>query len=120
MSRASIVFTGALVVVLGAFLLLHTKISAAPLPFASIDSMAAQNAIEEKVIAKEREGLDALKSGNVELFGELTADDAVLVDAHGAASKEQVLQNVSAFKLTDYSMEGMEFRLLSAESGLIS
>lgn len=119
-NRTSTVLTGAAIAVFGLFLLIHTRTSAAPLPFASVDSMAAQNALEEKVIAKEREGLDALKSGNLELFGDLTAEDAVLVDAHGPASKAQVLQNVSAFKLTDYSMEGMEFRSLSAESGLIS
>jgi hypothetical protein len=120
MSRISTVLTLAVVAVFGLFLLIHTMTSAASVAFAYVDSMAAQNALEEKVMAKEREGLDALKSGNLELFGDLTAEDAVLVDAHGPASKAQVLQNVSAFKLTDYSMEGMEFRPLSAESGLIS
>jgi hypothetical protein len=120
MSRTSTVLTVAVVAAFGVFLLIHSKTSAAPLPLASVELMGAQNALEEKVIAKEREGLDALKSGNLELFGDLTADDAVLVDAHGPASKAQVLQNVAAFKLTDYSMEGMEFRRLSEDSGLIS
>ena len=120
MSRTSTVLTVAVVAAFGVFLLIHSKTSAAPLPLASVELMGAQNALEEKVIAKEREGLNALKSGNLELFGDLTADDAVLVDAHGPASKAQVLQNVAAFKLTDYSMEGMEFRRLSEDSGLIS
>lgn len=120
MSRTSTVLTVAVVAAFGVFLLIHSKTSAAPLPLASVELMGAQNGLEEKVIAKEREGLDALKSGNLELFGDLTADDAVLVDAHGPASKAQVLQNVAAFKLTDYSMEGMEFRRLSEDSGLIS
>jgi hypothetical protein len=83
-------------------------------------SQVSETALEDQIIAKEREGLDALKAGNVELFGKLTADDAVLVDAHGPASKAQVLQNVTGFKVTDYSMEGMKFVPLSRDSGLIS
>lgn len=120
MRNASTVIACTVLGIFGALLLAHEKTSAAPLPLTIRGSAATQTALEEKVIAKEREGLDALKSGNLELFGDLTADDAVLVDAHGLASKAQVLQNVAAFKLTDYSMEGMEFRPLSPESGLIS
>jgi ketosteroid isomerase-like protein len=83
-------------------------------------SQASESALEDQIVAKEREGLDALKAGNVELFGKLTADDALLLDAHGPASKAQVLQNVAGFTLTDYSMEGMKFIPLSGDSGLIS
>jgi hypothetical protein len=76
--------------------------------------------LEQQIVAKEREGLDALKTGNLELFGHLTADDAVLVDAHGPASKAQVLKNVAGFSLTDYSLEDVRFVPLSAKSGLIT
>jgi hypothetical protein len=94
--------------------------SATAQPLASRDSNDKEGSMEEQVISKEREGLDALKAGNLELFGNLTADDAVLVDAHGPASKTQVLQNVAGFKLVDYSMEGMQFLPISKNSGLIS
>jgi poly(3-hydroxybutyrate) depolymerase len=73
-------------------------------PQASLRAQAAltadangNDALQRQIVAKEREGLDALKAGNIARFGELTADDAVLIDAHGPASKAQVLQNVAGF-----------------------
>jgi hypothetical protein len=82
-------------------------------------AQAQAGSLEQQIVAKEREGLDALKTGNVELFGNLTADDALLVDAQGPASKAQVLKNVTGFTLTDYSMDDVRFVALSATSGLI-
>jgi Domain of unknown function (DUF4440) len=76
--------------------------------------------LQKQIIAKEREGLDALKTGNLDLFAKLTSDEAVFVDAHGLATKAQVITNVAGFKLTDYSMEGLRFVPLSKKSGLIS
>jgi hypothetical protein len=87
---------------------------------ASQDSGADQGSMERQIVSKEREGLDALKVGDVERFGNLTADEAVMVDAHGPASKAQVLQNVAGFKLTDYAMEDVRFVPFSANTGLIS
>ncbi len=84
------------------------------------DAAGSDDAMEKQIISKEREGLDALKTGDLERFGELTADEAVMVDAHGPASKAQVLKNVTAFRLTDYSMEDMQFVHISANTGLIS
>jgi len=75
--------------------------------------------LEQQIVAKEKEGLDTLKTGNLESFGNLTADEAVFVDAQGPAGKAQVLKNVAGFTLLDYSMEGMQFLPLSARSGLI-
>jgi ketosteroid isomerase-like protein len=83
-------------------------------------SGSGDDALEKQIVAKEREGLDALKAGDVEQFGKLTADEAVLVDAHGPASKAQVLKNVAGFTLTDYSMEDMRFLPIDAYTGLIS
>jgi hypothetical protein len=104
--------------IFAALLLARPKTSAAAHPFASRN--ASDISLEPQVVAKEREGLDALKSGNVELFGNLTADDAVLVDAHGPASKTQVLKNVAEFTLSDYSMDNLQFVPLSPNSGLIT
>jgi hypothetical protein len=81
---------------------------------------ANEESLESQIVAKEREGLEDLKNGQVEAFGALTADEAVLVDAHGPASKAQVLQNVAGFKLSEYSMEDMRFVPISATTGLIS
>jgi len=76
--------------------------------------------MEQQIVSKEREGLDALKTGNLELFGNLTADDAVLVDAHGPASKAQVLKNVAEFRLLEYSMEDVRFLPIAPKFGLIT
>jgi len=76
--------------------------------------------MEQQIVAKERAGLDALKAGDLETFGNLTADDAVLIDARGPANKAQVLKNVAGFKLLDYSMENVKFMPISAKAGLIT
>jgi hypothetical protein len=97
----------------------HTSAAATSSP-ASGDPSAGPSSPEQQIVSKEREGLDALKTGNVELFGNLTADDAVFVDAHGPASKELVLKHVAGFRLVDYSMGDVRFVPLSSKSGLIS
>jgi hypothetical protein len=86
----------------------------------SVDANTSEVSIEQQIVAKEREGLEALKVGDLELFGKLTADDAVFVDTQGPASKAQVLKNVGGFKLTDYAMEDVRFVSISENSGLIS
>jgi ketosteroid isomerase-like protein len=84
------------------------------------DTQTANASLEQQIVAKEREGLDALKAGDLKRFGDLTADDAVLIDDHGPAAKAQVLKNVAGFRLTDYTMDGEQFVPLSAQSGLIT
>src|SRR5271155_3064421 len=84
------------------------------------DSKATPDSLEQQIVAKEREGLDGLKTGNVEIFANLTAEEAVFVDAAGLATKAEVMKNVAGFTLTDYSIEDVRFVPLSAESGLIA
>jgi hypothetical protein len=81
---------------------------------------ANDESLESQIVAKEREGLDALKNHDLERFGALTADEAVMVDAQGPASKAQVLKNVAGFNLTDYSIDAVKFVPISATAGLIS
>jgi hypothetical protein len=76
--------------------------------------------MEQQIVAKEREGLEALKAGDVGHFGDLTADDAIFVDAQGPATKVQVMQNVVGFKMTDYTIENVRFAQISPNSGLIA
>jgi hypothetical protein len=76
--------------------------------------------MEQQIVAKEREGLEALKAGDVGHFGDLTADDAIFVDTQGPATKAQVMQNVVGFKLTDYTIENVRFAQISLNSGLIA
>jgi hypothetical protein len=81
---------------------------------------APTGSIEEQVIAKEREGLEALKAGNLQRFAALTADEAILVDDRGPATKAQVMKNVANFTLTDFSMEDIHFVSIASDTGLIS
>jgi uncharacterized protein (TIGR02246 family) len=80
----------------------------------------ASETLKQQVLAAERQGLDALKAGDLDRFANLTADDAVFVDAQGSASKEQVMKNVTSFKLTDYSIDNVKFVAVSNDAGLIS
>jgi hypothetical protein len=95
----------------------RTIIAQAQAPSSTNDATAS---LQQQIVAKEREGLDALKTGKLDIFGKLTADEAVMVDAQGPATKTQVLQNVGEFRLTDYSIEDLKFVQVSATTGLIS
>jgi len=88
--------------------------------FDSRDAKSDADSLQQQVVAAEREGLDALKVGNVAHFADLTAEEAVFVDAASPATKAQVVKNVAGFTLTDYTMEDVKFVQLSATSGLIS
>jgi hypothetical protein len=55
----------------------------------SHDASAKEDSIEQQIVSKEREGLDALKTGDLERFGNLTADEAVMVDAQGRRLKHR-------------------------------
>jgi hypothetical protein len=89
-------------------------------PAEARDRKVSEESMKQQIVAKESEGLDALKTGNVEIFANLTAEEAVFVDAAGPATKAEVVKNVAGFTLTDYSIEDVRFVPLSAESGLIS
>ena len=121
MKTFSTVFVVVAITISSALLVGRPKSSTAAAPSAN-NGNATGNAssLEQQIVSKEREGLDALKTGNVELFGNLTAEDAVFVDAHGPASKAEVLKHVAGFKLVDYSMDDVRFVRLSAKSGLIT
>ena len=79
-----------------------------------------ESSMEQQIVAKERAGLEALKTGDLIRFGDLTADDAIFVDAKGPAGKIEVLKNVAGFRITEYSMDNVEFRAISKNTGLIA
>ncbi len=81
---------------------------------------AKSDSLQQQIVAAERDGLEALKAGNVDRFADMTAEDAVFVDAAGLANKATVVSNVVGFRLTDFSMEGIRFVQLSPTSGLIA
>jgi ketosteroid isomerase-like protein len=75
--------------------------------------------LREQIIAQERAGLDALKTGDLTTFAASTADDAIFVDAHGPASKAEVVEHTAAFRLNEYTMDNVRFAPVSPDSGLI-
>ena len=86
----------------------------------SQDANATMGSMEQQIIAKEREGLEALKTGDLARFGDLNAEDAIFIDARGPAGKAEVQRNVSGFRLTEFSMDNVEFRKISKDTGLIA
>jgi uncharacterized protein (TIGR02246 family) len=104
---------------IGLFVAIFSSPPAGSAPYASSAALD-DSEMQRQIVAKEREGLEALKNGDSQRFADLTADDAVFVDGAGIASKPQVAQNVIGFTLTDYSMENVQFVRVSPDSGLIA
>jgi hypothetical protein len=121
MKTASVLIVVAAIAISSALLLGWSKdsvVAAQSLEFRN--SSDNDSSMEHQIVSKEREGLEALKTGNLEQFGNFTADDAVFVDAMGPASKAQVVKNVAGFTLSDYSMDDIRYVPLSGKSGLIT
>ena len=82
-------------------------------------SSSHSDALRDEIVAQERASLDALKTGDLAIFGASTAGDAIFVDAHGAATKAEVMEHTAEFRLHDYTMADVRFIPLSTKSGLI-
>jgi hypothetical protein len=83
-------------------------------------SMPAGETLQQQIVSQERKELESLKTGDMNLFASLLAEDAVFLDDHGAATKAEVVQHTAGFRLTEYSMEDVRFVQVSANSGLIT
>jgi hypothetical protein len=94
--------------------------SAAALMLFGVTICIAQPSLRDEIVAKERAELDSLKTGNMSVFANLIADEAVFVDTHGSAGKDEVVKNSAEVRLLDYSMTDVRFVALSADSGLIA
>jgi hypothetical protein len=80
----------------------------------------SDNDLRDQIVANEREELNSLKAGDLKRFAQLLAEDAVFLDPHGAATKQEVVQNVADVKLTDFSIDDVRFVRVSERSGLIA
>jgi hypothetical protein len=107
---ATTLLSGALLAALG-LSVVHLK---------SVTSRAAENSVQEQIVAKERQELDALKTGDKEAFAELLADDALFLDPRGTGTKVEVVSHVTDFRLVEYVMEDIKFVPLSENSGLVA
>jgi hypothetical protein len=80
----------------------------------------SKTSLKDQIVAQERAGLDALKTGDMKTFENLTADDAVFVDSSGSADKADVMKHTQGFRLRDYTISDIKFVELSKNSGLIA
>ena len=83
-------------------------------------AQSQESQLQQQIVAKEHEELDSLKTGNMELFSSLLSNNAIFVDAHGSASKAEVVEHTAGFRLTEYTMDDVRFVPVSADSGLIT
>ena len=81
---------------------------------------AGGNTLREEIVAQERAELDSLKAGDMAAFANFLADDAVFLDAAGAAGKAEVMKNTAGFRLREYTMTDVRFVALATDSGLIA
>jgi hypothetical protein len=104
----------------GILILLMSTLAYAQLPApAKTTPESPTDGLRDQIVAQERAGLDALKIGDLTLFGTSTAEDAIFVDAHGPATKAEVMEHTAGFRLHDYAMTDLRFLPLSPDSGLI-
>jgi ketosteroid isomerase-like protein len=83
-------------------------------------AVAQVSDLQNQIVAKEREELEALKAADYQKFADLIADDAVFVAPQGMAAKSEVVENVRDFKLLDFTMSDVRFVPLSASSGAVA
>jgi ketosteroid isomerase-like protein len=93
---------------------------AADPPAASPTATTAETSLGQQILSKEREELDAQKAGNFNAFGNLIADEAVVVDGDGPASKAEMIKRSEGIRLSEYSINDEKFLPISADTGLIS
>jgi hypothetical protein len=76
--------------------------------------------LQHQIVTKETEELNCLKNGDIQCFADLIADNAVFLDSHGSANKQQVIAHVTGLRLTDFSINEVRYVPLGDRSGLIA
>ncbi len=74
----------------------------------------------DEIVGQERAGLEALKKGDVAKVGAALTDDAVFVDSNGILRKPELLKQLGAVKLKDYTMSDVRFVPVSPDNGVVS
>ncbi len=77
------------------------------------------DSMQQRIVSKEREELDALKSGDLDAFAALLAEEAVFLNSRGPSPKADVVKHVTDFKLLDYSIDDVRFLPVGPRTGLI-
>jgi ketosteroid isomerase-like protein len=83
-------------------------------------SHVPEDSLQQQIVAKEREELDALKSGDHKAFANLIADEAIFLDPRGHGSKGEVVEHTSDFRLIEYTIEDIKFVAVGPDSGVVA
>ena len=89
------------------------------LPRASASRMPEES-LQQQIVGKEREELEALKAGDHKAFANLLADEAIFLDPRGHGTKAEVVEHTADFRLLDFTMESVKFVAVGANSGIIA
>jgi ketosteroid isomerase-like protein len=101
-------------------LVLFAVTFASSLVFAQGSFPPEPTSLQHEIVVKEREELNCLKNSDVQCFADLIADNAVFLDPHGAATKQEVVSHITGLKLTDFTMADVRYVPLGARTGLIA
>jgi ketosteroid isomerase-like protein len=86
---------------------------------ANLSGTEIPDSMQDQIVAKEREELDAMKAGNIAAFADLLAEEAVFLNPQGPSPKADVVKHIAGFKLLDYSIEDVRFVQAGPKTGLI-
>ena len=84
------------------------------------NSRSTNKALEDKIVALERQVAEAIKRNDMNAFGSLLTDDYVQVDSAGATPKFVLVKNEGNFAIKDYSMEDIRVVELNPEAALLT
>jgi len=79
-----------------------------------------EESLQQQIVGKEREELEALKAGDHKAFANLLADEAIFLDPRGHGTKAEVVEHTADFRLLDFTMESVKFVAVGANSGIIA
>jgi len=83
-------------------------------------SLMPEESLQQQIVGKEREELEALKAGDHKAFANLLADEAIFLDPRGHGTKAEVVEHTADFRLLDFTMENVKFVPVGANSGIIA
>src|SRR5262249_18482774 len=83
-------------------------------------SLMPEESLQQQIVGKEREELEALKAGDHKAFADLLADEAIFLDPRGHGTKAEVVEHTADFRLLDFTMENVKFVAVGANSGIIA
>ena len=82
---------------------------------------ASNKAVEERIVALEKQGWEAIKKKDWNALGSLMTDDFVEVTEMGIRGKSETLEDLKAnFILTEYAMEQVKVLELSKDAVLLA